>query len=128
MGWERGDPFGRDFRDFGFGFGGEDRAKETLRISGLHLKSCTTVSSSERCFYNVKSGPTMIDEVALKCGSVVDSRGYGLDIAPNLTSKPLSGDFVEIVRNKPVYKESSGTRRCKCRMEIVTQKRSPEGR
>ncbi|XP_022671501.1 dnaJ homolog shv-like [Varroa jacobsoni] len=36
-----------------------------------------------------------------------------------------NGNFVEVVRKKPVYKQSSGTRKCNCRMEMVTRSLGP---
>lgn len=36
-----------------------------------------------------------------------------------------SGNFVEIVRNKPVLKPASGTRKCNCRQEMVTRNMGP---
>uniref|UniRef100_A0A1B0FMT8 J domain-containing protein n=1 Tax=Glossina morsitans morsitans TaxID=37546 RepID=A0A1B0FMT8_GLOMM len=36
-----------------------------------------------------------------------------------------SGNFVEIVRNKPVLKPASGTRKCNCRQEMVTRNLGP---
>ncbi|XP_022223725.1 dnaJ homolog shv [Drosophila obscura] len=36
-----------------------------------------------------------------------------------------SGNFVEIVRNKPVMKPASGTRKCNCRQEMVTRNLGP---
>lgn len=36
-----------------------------------------------------------------------------------------SGNFIEIVRNKPVAKAASGTRRCNCRMEMRTTQMGP---
>ncbi|XP_003737919.1 dnaJ homolog shv [Galendromus occidentalis] len=36
-----------------------------------------------------------------------------------------NGNFVEIVRKKPVYKQSSGTRKCNCRSEMVTRQIGP---
>jgi len=35
------------------------------------------------------------------------------------------GSFVTITRNKPVYKESGGTRQCRCRMEMKTHATGP---
>jgi DnaJ family protein B protein 11 len=36
-----------------------------------------------------------------------------------------SGNFVEVVRNKPVMKPASGTRKCNCRQEMVTRSLGP---
>ncbi|XP_054156109.1 dnaJ homolog subfamily C member 7-like [Oppia nitens] len=36
-----------------------------------------------------------------------------------------SGNFVEVVRKKSVYKASSGTRKCNCRQEMVTRQLGP---
>ncbi|XP_053210610.1 dnaJ homolog shv-like [Panonychus citri] len=36
-----------------------------------------------------------------------------------------SGNFVELVRNKVVFKQSSGTRKCNCRQEMVTRQLGP---
>ena len=36
-----------------------------------------------------------------------------------------SGEFVQIVRNKPVYKAASGSRRCNCRQEMITKSLGP---
>lgn len=36
-----------------------------------------------------------------------------------------TGNFVEIVRNKPVLKPASGTRQCNCRQEMVTRNLGP---
>jgi DnaJ family protein B protein 11 len=36
-----------------------------------------------------------------------------------------SGNFVEVVRNKAVYKPSRGTRKCNCRQEMVTRQLGP---
>lgn len=36
-----------------------------------------------------------------------------------------SGNFVEIVRNKPVLKPAAGTRKCNCRQEMVTRNLGP---
>lgn len=36
-----------------------------------------------------------------------------------------TGNFVEIVRNKPVMKPASGTRQCNCRQEMVTRNLGP---
>ncbi|KAF0297694.1 DnaJ shv [Amphibalanus amphitrite] len=36
-----------------------------------------------------------------------------------------SGNFVEVVRNKPVFRPASGTRRCNCRQEMVTRQLGP---
>ncbi|XP_071112173.1 dnaJ homolog shv-like [Haliotis cracherodii] len=36
-----------------------------------------------------------------------------------------SGNFVEVVRYKPVAKPAKGTRKCNCRMEMVTQQLGP---
>lgn len=36
-----------------------------------------------------------------------------------------SGNFVEVVRNKPVYKPASGTRKCNCRHEMQTVQLGP---
>ncbi|XP_053957656.1 dnaJ homolog shv [Anastrepha ludens] len=52
----------------------------------------------------------------------------GANIVMNLyvTLEELySGNFVEIVRNKPVLKPASGTRKCNCRQEMVTRNLGP---
>lgn len=36
-----------------------------------------------------------------------------------------TGDFIETVRVKPVFKPASGTRRCRCRQEMVTRQLGP---
>jgi DnaJ family protein B protein 11 len=36
-----------------------------------------------------------------------------------------SGEFVQIVRKKPVYKAASGSRRCNCRQEMITKSLGP---
>jgi len=36
-----------------------------------------------------------------------------------------NGNFVELMRNKPVYKPSRGTRKCNCRQEMVTRQLGP---
>lgn len=36
-----------------------------------------------------------------------------------------SGNFVELVRNKVVYRPASGTRKCNCRQEMVTRQLGP---
>lgn len=36
-----------------------------------------------------------------------------------------AGNFVEVVRNKPVAKPAKGTRRCNCRQEMVTRQLGP---
>ncbi|CAG2115232.1 unnamed protein product, partial [Medioppia subpectinata] len=36
-----------------------------------------------------------------------------------------SGNFVEVVRNKAVYRPSRGTRKCNCRQEMVTRQLGP---
>lgn len=36
-----------------------------------------------------------------------------------------TGNFVELVRNKPVYKPAHGTRKCNCRQEMVTRQLGP---
>jgi len=36
-----------------------------------------------------------------------------------------TGNFVEIVRNKPAYKQTEGTRKCNCRQEMVTRQLGP---
>jgi len=36
-----------------------------------------------------------------------------------------TGNFVEVVRNKAVYKPSRGTRKCNCRQEMVTRQLGP---
>ncbi|KAI7697331.1 DnaJ -like protein subfamily B member 11 [Sarcoptes scabiei] len=36
-----------------------------------------------------------------------------------------SGNFVELIRNKVVYKPASGTRKCNCRQEMVTRQLGP---
>lgn len=36
-----------------------------------------------------------------------------------------SGNFVEVVRNKAIYKPSKGTRKCNCRQEMVTRQLGP---
>ncbi|KAL3220519.1 hypothetical protein MRX96_029797 [Rhipicephalus microplus] len=37
------------------------------------------------------------------------------------------GNFVEVVRNKPVAKPAKGTRRCNCCQEMVTRQLGPGG-
>lgn len=36
-----------------------------------------------------------------------------------------SGNFVEVIRNKPVIRPASGTRKCNCRQEMVTRQLGP---
>jgi DnaJ family protein B protein 11 len=36
-----------------------------------------------------------------------------------------NGNFIEIVRNKPIAKTAPGTRRCNCRMEMKTSQIGP---
>lgn len=36
-----------------------------------------------------------------------------------------TGNFVEVVRNKVVYRPASGTRKCNCRQEMVTRQLGP---
>lgn len=52
----------------------------------------------------------------------------GANIVMNLyvTLEELySGNFVEIVRNKPILKPAAGTRKCNCRQEMVTRNLGP---
>lgn len=52
----------------------------------------------------------------------------GANIVMNLyvTLEELySGNFVEIVRNKPVLKPAAGSRKCNCRQEMVTRNLGP---
>ncbi|XP_030383853.1 dnaJ homolog shv [Scaptodrosophila lebanonensis] len=52
----------------------------------------------------------------------------GADIVMNLYAsleELYTGNFVEIVRNKPVVKPASGTRKCNCRQEMVTRNLGP---
>jgi len=52
----------------------------------------------------------------------------GADIVMDLyvsLEELYSGNFVEIVRNKPVTKPASGTRKCNCRQEMVTRNLGP---
>lgn len=52
----------------------------------------------------------------------------GADIVMNMyvsLEELYSGNFVEIVRNKPVMKPASGTRKCNCRQEMVTRNLGP---
>ena len=37
----------------------------------------------------------------------------------------VSGEFVEFLRSKPVYKETSGTRKCRCTSKMVTRQLGP---
>ena len=36
-----------------------------------------------------------------------------------------TGNFIEVIRNKPVIKPASGTRKCNCRMEMRTVQMGP---
>uniref|UniRef100_A0A2I9LNZ3 DnaJ-like protein subfamily n=1 Tax=Centruroides hentzi TaxID=88313 RepID=A0A2I9LNZ3_9SCOR len=52
----------------------------------------------------------------------------GADLVMNIwvTLEELySGNFVEVIRNKPVMKSASGTRKCNCRQEMVTRQLGP---
>ncbi|KAL7742370.1 hypothetical protein ACLKA6_019006 [Drosophila palustris] len=52
----------------------------------------------------------------------------GADIVMNMyvsLEELYSGNFVEIVRNKPVMKPAAGTRKCNCRQEMVTRNLGP---
>lgn len=53
-------------------------------------------------------------------------RGANIVMNMYVTLEELySGNFVEIVRNKPVLKPASGTRKCNCRQEMVTRNLGP---
>ncbi|XP_055837381.1 dnaJ homolog shv [Episyrphus balteatus] len=53
-------------------------------------------------------------------------RGANIVMNMYVTLEELySGNFVEIVRNKPVLKPASGTRKCNCRQEMVTRNMGP---
>ncbi|KAL5005603.1 hypothetical protein ScPMuIL_016761 [Solemya velum] len=53
-------------------------------------------------------------------------RGGDVVIDMEVTLEELySGEFVEVVRYKPVAKPAKGTRKCNCRMEMVTQQLGP---
>ena len=36
-----------------------------------------------------------------------------------------TGNFVELIRNKVVYRQAPGTRKCNCRQEMVTRQLGP---
>jgi len=53
-------------------------------------------------------------------------RGANIVMNMYVTLEELySGNFVEIVRNKPVLKPAAGTRKCNCRQEMVTRNLGP---
>ncbi|OQV23907.1 DnaJ-like protein subfamily B member 11 [Hypsibius exemplaris] len=53
-------------------------------------------------------------------------KGADVVIELEVTLEELySGNFVEVVRNKPVAKPASGTRKCNCRQEMVTHQMGP---
>jgi len=52
----------------------------------------------------------------------------GADVVVDLVvtlEELYAGNFVEVVRNKPVFRPASGTRRCNCRQEMVTRQLGP---
>lgn len=53
-------------------------------------------------------------------------KGGDVDMELYVTLEELYvGNFVELVRNKPVVRAASGTRRCNCRQEMVTRQLGP---
>ena len=57
-------------------------------------------------------------------GSRSDERPRGADVTTHIEvtlEEIYNGEFVEIIRYKPVFKEAPGKRRCNCRMEMKTQ-------
>ncbi|XP_055342949.1 dnaJ homolog shv-like [Paramacrobiotus metropolitanus] len=53
-------------------------------------------------------------------------RGADVLLELEVTLEELySGNFVEVVRNKPVAKPAAGTRKCNCRQEMVTHQMGP---
>lgn len=53
-------------------------------------------------------------------------RGANIVMEMQVTLEELySGNFVEIIRNKPVLKPAPGTRKCNCRQEMVTRNLGP---
>ncbi|GAU93263.1 hypothetical protein RvY_05229 [Ramazzottius varieornatus] len=53
-------------------------------------------------------------------------KGADVTIDLEVTLEELySGNFVEVVRNKPVARPASGTRKCNCRQEMVTHQMGP---
>ena len=55
-----------------------------------------------------------------------EHRGADVNVDLFVTLEELYlGSFVTITRNKPVYKESGGTRQCNCRMEMKTHMTGP---
>ncbi|XP_045123335.1 dnaJ homolog shv-like [Portunus trituberculatus] len=53
-------------------------------------------------------------------------RGGDVTMDMHVTLEELYvGNFVEMVRNKPVMRAASGTRRCNCRQEMVTRQLGP---
>lgn len=53
-------------------------------------------------------------------------KGANVEMSLFVTLEELySGEFVQIVRKKPVYKPASGSRRCNCRQEMVTKSLGP---
>ncbi|KAL5279388.1 dnj-20 family protein [Megaselia abdita] len=54
------------------------------------------------------------------------AKGANIVMNMHVTLEELyTGNFVEIVRNKPVLKPASGTRQCNCRQEMVTRNLGP---
>ena len=52
-----------------------------------------------------------------------NQRPRGGDVVMDLhvsLEEVYAGNFIEIVRNKPIAKPASGTRKCNCRMEMRT--------
>ncbi|XP_054711768.1 LOW QUALITY PROTEIN: dnaJ homolog subfamily B member 11-like [Uloborus diversus] len=61
-----------------------------------------------------------------KSGSREIPRGGDIIMDLWVTLEELySGNFVEVVRNKPVIKPAKGTRQCNCRQEMVTRQLGP---
>lgn len=53
-------------------------------------------------------------------------RGDDVSMTLEVTLEELyNGEFVEIVRNKPVAKPTEGTRKCNCRQEMITRQMGP---
>ena len=49
-------------------------------------------------------------------------RGANVVVPIYVTLEELyNGDFVEILRKRPIYKPAPGTRKCNCRSEMVTR-------
>lgn len=96
-----GDVFSSFFGGFGFGFGGGHRQgqHETPRGADVLLEVLVTLEE-----LYVGMCETMDEFVVIFV---------------------VSGEFVEFLRAKPVYKETSGTRKCRCSSKMVTRQLGP---